>query len=333
MKLNRILLPVLLAASVGLTPGCKKEESETKVLEGYIGLSVPAYMAPGETKSFQIDTLMHLVCPDGDPIGYYFRAGSGSDADTLVTADGVIRKHEYTYTAPDELGDATLTLGAFMPKTSSYAGASTTVTTHVVSPGITGGSISGFDWEGSYVEVDFRDGNAYFYTTIGELDWLRQNLAWDELGYSLEDCEVMTGVFGRYYTWEEAQVACPDGWRLPTDAEWTALQEGAEPGEDIAGLAGRVMGDLYFNGDKMWEYWRDVRISDELRLSVMPVGYAEVSDGSAEFSGLNTYAVFWTSDEVGDLGVCRYIYQDKDIVYRGRMSKTDFAASVRCVRE
>jgi len=30
--------------------------------------------------------------------------------------------------------------------------------------------------------------------------------------------------------------------------------------------------------------------------------------------------------------VCRYIYQDKDIVYRGRLSKTDFGASVRCVK-
>ena len=94
-----------------------------------------------------------------------------------------------------------------------------------------------------------------------------------------------------------------------------------------------LMGDLYFNGAKMWEYWREVKITDELRLSVMPVGYGRVEDNSCVFDGLYTYAAFWTADEADGQGVCRYIYQDKDILYRGLMPKTDFAASVRCVKE
>jgi uncharacterized protein (TIGR02145 family) len=142
----------------------------------------------------------------------------------------------------------------------------------------------------------------------------------------------MTDVFGRYYTWEEAQTACPAGWRLPTDADFTALQANAQASSDIPGLAGKLMGDLYFNGTKMWEYWREVKITDELRFSAMPVGYGTGTGKSFSFQGEFDYAVFWTSDEEEDLGVCRYIYQNKDIVFRGRMSKTEFVAPVRCVR-
>ncbi len=332
MKLHRILLPVL-SAAVALTAGCKKSNPESKTLDGYLVLSVPAYMEAGETKSFQIDTLMNLSCPDDEPIGYYFKDGTTSESDTLVTADGVIRKRDYTFTAPAQVGSASLTLGAFMPAGSLYSAVSATVYTTVVCRGITGGSITGFDKTGPRPFTDWRDGREYYYDLIGDLYWMRQNLAWEESGRAYDGCEVMTDVFGRYYTWEEAQFACPFGWRLPTDAEWTALQDGAEADKDIAGLAGRLMGNLYFNGERMWEYWRDVQITDEFRFSAIPVGYAEVAGAGAEFSGLFSYAAFWTADESDGQGICRYIYQDKDIVFRGRMSKTDFAASVRCVRE
>ena len=142
----------------------------------------------------------------------------------------------------------------------------------------------------------------------------------------------MNGIFGRFYTWDEAQTACPEGWHLPSDAEWAALRTDGGDSRDIPGLAGKLMGDLYFNGDKMWEYWREVKITDELGLSVMPVGYALPAGGEYDFDGLSGYAAFWTSDEVNGEGVCRYIYEDKDVVYRGLMSKTEFAAPVRCVR-
>ena len=32
--------------------------------------------------------------------------------------------------------------------------------------------------------------------------------------------------YGEYYTWEEAQSACPSGWRLPTETELRGLGEG-----------------------------------------------------------------------------------------------------------
>ena len=333
MKLNSILLPALVVAALASVPGCKKDDTTTKTLEGYLSVGLPEYMAGGESKTFMIDTLMTLICPDDEPIGYYFYDAESKLYDTLVTSSGEILKHYYTYTAPNRIGSSKLTLGGFLAPTSKYASFSTSATTSVVFPGLSGdGSITGFDKEGSSTFQDARDGKEYYYTAIGGLDWLRQNLAWSGSGVTLAGCAVMTDVFGRYYTWEEAQTACPAGWRLPTDADFTALQADAQAASDIPGLAGKLMGDLYFNGTRMWEYWREVKITDELRFSAMPVGYGTGAGKSFTFQGEYEYAVFWTSDEEEDLGVCRYIYQNKDIVYRGRMSKTDFVAPVRCVR-
>ena len=166
---------------------------------------------------------------------------------------------------------------------------------------------------------------------------MRQNLAWEGAGAPFKDCEAMTPIFGRYYTWEEAQSACPDGWRLPADEDWAAVAEiygdTSVPGADYEGLAGDMMEDLYFNGTRMWEYWREVDVTNAARLSVMPVGYASVEAGSHEFDAVYEYASFWTADETGGFGVCRYIVTGQDIVYYGNMSKTDFACSVRCVSD
>ena len=333
MKLHRILLPVLTAAILAAVPGCKKENTESKEFDGYLALKMPSFIEAGDSKTFMVDTMMTLSA-DGEKIGYYFYDAHTGKSDTLVTADGVIRNHFYTYTAPDALETMTLTFGAFPSKNSSYNSTRTSTSFIVVRPGLSGnGSITNFDKSLPRMFTDYRDGRTYYYTTIGSHRWMRQNLAWTGSGRAIDGCEVMTDVFGRYYTWEEAQTACPDGWRLPSDAEWSALQEGAEAGKDTPGLAGKIMGDLYFNGAKMWEYWREVKITDDLLLSIMPVGYGRVQDEDAVFDGLYAYATFWTSDEADGQGICRYIYQDKDILYRGRKSKTDFAASVRCVKE
>ena len=336
MKLSRWLLPAALVALMATAAGCKKEETkEYKSLSGDLSLELPAFVQVGYTKTFMIDTLMTLSCPDGHSIGYYFTDPVTSARDALVTADGVIKKHHYTFTATDKLEDQKLMLTAFIPVSTGYSGQTANATFTIVRSGLDGnGSITGFDAAASAGTVkDARDGREYSYTNIGDLLWLRQNLAWAGAGRPFWDCAAMSDIFGRYYTWEEAQTACPAGWRLPTDAEWTGLKEGAEAGKDIYGLAGQLMADLYFNGDRLWEYWREVKITDALGFSAIPAGYAGVGGGVSDFKGTYSYAAFWTANEEGDLAICRYFQESRDIVYRGKMSKTGFACPVRCVKE
>ncbi|MBQ9451483.1 MAG: hypothetical protein IJU34_09270 [Bacteroidales bacterium] len=336
MKLYRWLVPAVLAVGFVLMTGCKKEEDESlKALTGSLRLSLPEYVEPGYTKTFMIDTMMTVSRSDKGPVGYRFVDPDTGEADTLVTEDGEILEHYYTFTAANKTATQTLTFSAIVDAESDYYGTSANAKFTIVRPGIGfGASISNFDTKASLKPFeDPRDGRKYYWTLLGDKIWMRQNLAWTGAGKPYHLCEAMTDVFGRYYTWEEAQTACPPGWHLPADAEWTAMMTGAQPGTDLPGLAGKVMADLYFNGTKMWEYWREVPITDEFYLSAMPVGYATTGEGSYTFDGLYSYAAFWTSDQEGGLGVCRYIYHNKDIVFRGAMSKTDFAASVRCVAD
>ena len=82
---------------------------------------------------------------------------------------------------------------------------------------------------------DNRDGTHYKYTTIAKkgagtgdsyvATWMAENLNYslnvpESEGRCREDnCET----YGRFYTWEAAVSYCPDGWHLPTQAEYTAL--------------------------------------------------------------------------------------------------------------
>ena len=160
--------------------------------------------------------------------------------------------------------------------------------------------------------VDERDGAEYKYITVGGLDWLAENLRYD-LGdrdlsrdyQSAEDHETQAYSttyherFGMLYTYSGAMQAVPEGWRLPTDADWTALeQQGGYLSEAFALLYGgyytkntyataangnRFMGSwAYFwtstkDGEKQGEYyWARKKFYSEqtmVRLSMEPEAY------------------------------------------------------------
>ena len=160
--------------------------------------------------------------------------------------------------------------------------------------------------------VDERDGTEYRYITVGGLDWLAENLRYD-LGdidlsrdYQSEeafDAQVYSTAnrarFGMLYSYSGALQAVPEGWRLPTDADWTALeQQGGYLSEAFALLYGgyytkntnatasngnRFMGSwAYFwtstkDGEKQGEYyWARKKFYSEqelVRLSIQPDAY------------------------------------------------------------
>ena len=350
MKFRKVSLLAVLAA-ISLVSCEKDEDVEIKYMDGSIRLEVPAYLKPGDKLSFNLKESLGEISSvsrdDGGPVGYYFVDPSNSSTrDTLLTEDGEwLDGGLYEYEVPDTLATLSLALVAFGGDYSTSRGSSSFT---VVKPGLNGeNSVTGFDTGGDATMTDSRDGLEYYVTTIGNTQWMRQNLAWDgtggeedkTVGRAYEDCDVMSTIFGRYYTWDEAQSACPPGWRLPEDTDWAALAEKYgethEPGTDYEGLAGDLLEQtLAFNGTKMWEYWKDVDMTNASRLSVMPVGFANVDDAEYDFDFLYTYAAFWTGDEYGgDLGVVRYVIAGYDLVYWGVMPKGDLAYSVRCVRD
>ena len=95
---------------------------------------------------------------------------------------------------------------------------------------------------------------------IGNQEWMKKNLniATDSsFCYSNEEknCEI----FGRLYNWETALIICPEGFRLPSDKDWSELTENVG-GLKIAGFKLLMGGESGFNvllGGNYNSNWRN----------------------------------------------------------------------------
>ncbi len=339
MKLR--ILCILSAALVlpVLVQSCKEKEETKEYLNGSLSVEhdMPSYVQPGDKYTF---TPSGVTAPDGTPVGYYFTSPITSRKDTLKNG-----ATSFVYEVPDSLGTFTLSCNAYAVESyDKYYITSSTMSFVVVSDNPNHASITNVPHSDSDSRV-YIDGRLYYAGKSGSLTWLRSNLAvvrrndsGDEVfGRSFRCSKAMQNVFGGYYTWEEAQSACPAGWHLPSDAEWVDLLKSVGAPRDLEPLqtspsgAGKLMVKARFNGEYMWDYYRDVNITNDA-LSAIPTGYANVTDGEYVFYGVSDYAMFWTADEYEGKGVYRYIHKEHDNVYVNVADKQSFAVSVRCVR-
>lgn len=330
-----IIMSVLLCLAVG---ACKKKETEKEYMTGSVNIEydMPHYVMPGERYVFKASG---ITKPDGYDVYYYFSNPATNTKDTLRTA-----ADSYVFDVPDTLGTFSLSCIAYANGgTDKYYTSSNYIYFVIVSDDPEHGSISLAEPWPFEEQVMLYDRN-YYVVTAGGKEWLRSNLCYvrresgeESFGHSYQGSPAMQNIFGGFYTWEEAQTACPDGWHLPSEAEWTALLKQAGAPDDLQPMqtspvgAGKLMVKATFNGETLWDFYRGVTITDE-SISAMPFGYATLKGGSFEFQGYTSYAVFWTADEFEGLGVYRYIYKEYDCVYAGTADKRTFAANVRCVR-
>lgn len=79
--------------------------------------------------------------------------------------------------------------------------------------------------------LDQRDQKSYPLVDIAGKKWMAQNINYAvKSGYycSGSGSDDMCATYGGYYSYSGALKACPDGWRLPTEAEFEAAIESQE---------------------------------------------------------------------------------------------------------
>ena len=82
--------------------------------------------------------------------------------------------------------------------------------------------------------IDSRDSTTYKTVIIGTQTWMAENLNYaSNDSWCYNDTSKCT-TYGRFYTWEAAKKACPTGWHLPSDTEWSTLTTYLG-GDDVAG--------------------------------------------------------------------------------------------------
>ena len=332
---------------------CDKDEDEGTILpalHGNLNFTVPEYVLQDATVKM---TPRGAVHPDEKELGYYWKVLTPMpDPDTTRYENGLDRygnpsdgTKEFTF--PDTLKTYSVVCYAYA---SGYSYTSKTKAVTVVKGGIDG-SITGLGLASKPADM------GYPYVSIGDTDWMCRNMSAAEAGAPYASCKAMDDVFGRYYSYEEALTICPEGWELPTDADWTALAKAAgatdadEAHSDIKGVAAALMGDGAFNGELLWEYYPEVGdITNATGMSIIPVGYAmlntkdedaevnqfiEYTYPNAQFKGYRNYAAFWTADKVENeegMAYYRYLIATQPDLIIGKTSTTSFGASVRCIR-
>ena len=148
-------------------------------------------------------------------------------------------------------------------------------------------------------------------------------------------------IYGYLYNWKAANQVCPEGWHLPTDAEWTQMENEVSTipiDPDATGDRGDHLGKLAAY-DENWDpsstpntpgYTEPFDDRNLSGFSARPMGYYWKG-----FDAQTRYAQFWTATENPEdttkaydrwMG---YLYTS---VQRYSHSKT-FGYSVRCVRD
>ncbi len=339
MKIKNIILIGISAAMVAL-PSCKKdkEESSTKeYLNGSLTFTMPAYVTKGEAFTLTPKGVTNPGTGSAEDVGYYWSASWKSSKDTTKTEADKSGDGSYKFTTPSKIGTFTVSCVAFA---TDYYTTSNSVSFSVIDPALDS-TITGAYTKLDPVFTDARDGAKYYTTTAGGKTWMKNNLYYSKAGVSYEKSAAMDAVFGRFYTWNEAVNTCPEGWHLPSDAEFvdmanTITANGTKflEKETFSNVAGGMMVDAKFLGSRMWEYWPQVKITNKAGFSALPVGYALDPGNSPKFTGLDSYATFWTSDsESEESAYCRYIYVKQNDVLIGARDKESFRASVRCVKD
>ena len=106
------------------------------------------------------------------------------------------------------------------------------------------------------VMVDKRDEQRYELTSLNGKTWMAQSINYETAAGSFcyQDNETNCDVYGRLYTYEAAQSACPGGWHIATRAEFEEAM--AEP-TFLWLYAGRMNNNTYNFVDGMGFHWVD----------------------------------------------------------------------------
>jgi uncharacterized protein (TIGR02145 family) len=200
------------------------------------------------------------------------------------------------------------------------------------------------------------DGNEYRTVQIGNQVWFAENLRsstyrngdpipgglsdreWTSTSYGAQsvygegtsavkagssDEVANLATYGRLYNWyavNDPRGLCPTGWHVPSDEEWTVL-ENHLGGDSVAGTALKSLpsDSPAWNGDNSSGF------------SALPGGDRDYLFGN--FVSQGDYGLWWSSSPNGSSAWYRTLHSQLSNVYRGSSYGAGSGFSVRCVRD
>lgn len=186
--------------------------------------------------------------------------------------------------------------------------------------------------------TDSRDGQSYDVVKIGGLTWMAENLNYETETSACPDGDSRNCKrLGRLYSWAEAKTVCPEGWRLPTSADFAQILA-----QSLDGNPGAVSNEAGAKLKSRDGWFKKGNGSDEFGFNALPAGYrgaiSKSDDGTisgGKFDGIGGYAYFWsaTEDPENPESNAYYLFLafNSKSASVNSFSKNDLR-SVRCVR-
>lgn len=203
-------------------------------------------------------------------------------------------------------------------------------------------TIAPSSWSCGMSFTDVRNGKTYSSVAIGSQCWMTDNLnigtmiegVYDQTDnatiekYCYSNEEDSCDIHGGLYQWDEmmqyenfagAQGLCPEGWRLPSEAEWDTLS--TELGGDaVSGVKIKSTSGWYAGGNG----------NNLSGFDAFPIGFRD-TDGT--FVDYSEFAVFWTSTQNSSTtALTRYLSHDSDALQNNSSWRT-YGLSVRCIKD
>ena len=130
------------------------------------------------------------------------------------------------------------------------------------------------------------EGEQYETVVIGNQCWMKRNLNYGgDYSYCYDNSSSNCHEYGRLYLWFGATQACPDGWQLPSENEWSILI-------DYLGGGSLAGGKLKESGFLHWEE-PNVGANNESGFTALPGGVLWWVT-SPLYEELNECAYFWS---------------------------------------
>jgi uncharacterized protein (TIGR02145 family) len=170
---------------------------------------------------------------------------------------------------------------------------------------------------------DSRDGHIYQWVKIGKKAWLAENLKYNAKPgswfYNNDTTNAL--LHGRLYTWNAAMTACPKGWVVPTDADWTLLITKLG-GMEVAGGKLQDMDTVYWNANR--------NIPETAKTLSSLLGGVRHSDST--FTGVSLWGGLWSATVAGDVAT-NYLFAHGDKTIGKSSNDKGSAFGVRCVKK
>lgn len=204
-------------------------------------------------------------------------------------------------------------------------------------------SSSGCTTYGTNSITDCRDNNTYETVAIGTQVWMAENLNYDTLAGSgswcYENFTTSCTKYGRLYTWSTAMAVssdyntslygastsqkgiCPDGWHLPSKADWMSLVDYVG-GATVAGTKLKSTSD--------WTANSGATSDDAYGFSALPGGV--YYPPTTFFTLMGNGGLWWTANDISSVMADKF-----QLGYSGNSSNIsglykEDACSIRCIK-